>query len=139
GRSRAQRRARNETSCSGTGPAGWSAPARSRRGDRTAAARPRWLPAKRARSSRRRGTSRCPAGAQILAQYRTGSPDACLVMTHAAEGAAASAEIGDLARGAAQLEDVQACVRAVDDVDVAAVVHLDVVGLDRHLAALVGP
>src|SRR5258707_10001023 len=49
-----------------------------------------------------------------------------------------SGEIGGLARGTRQLEDVQARVRAVDDVDVTAVVHLDVVGLDRHLAALVG-
>ena len=48
-----------------------------------------------------------------------------------------SLKIRRLARNARQLEDVQTRVRAVDDVDVAAVVHVDVVGLDRHLAALV--
>src|ERR1700688_3772816 len=52
-------------------------------------------------------------------------------------GISNSGEIGDFARGTRQLEDVQAGVRAVDDVDVSAVVHLDVVGLDRHLATLV--
>src|SRR4029453_12553858 len=35
-----------------------------------------------------------------------------------------------------QFEDVQAGVGAVDDVDVAALVGLDIVGLDRELAAL---
>src|SRR5689334_14338552 len=45
-------------------------------------------------------------------------------------------QAGDGARGAGELQDVQARVRAVHDVDVAAVVHLEVVGLDRGLAAV---
>src|SRR5262245_20942029 len=45
-------------------------------------------------------------------------------------------EVPDLPRLAGQLEDVEAGVGAVDGVDVAALVDLDVVGLDRGLAAL---
>src|SRR5574338_1229086 len=44
-------------------------------------------------------------------------------------------EVGDGARGAGQLHDVEAGVGPVREVDVAAVVHVDVVGLDGHLAA----
>ena len=42
----------------------------------------------------------------------------------------------DRARGAGQLEDVQARVRAVGSVDVAAIVDFRVVGLHRRLADL---
>src|SRR6476620_636185 len=42
----------------------------------------------------------------------------------------------DRTRRAGQLEDVHSGVGAVDDVDIAAVVGLDVVGLDRDLALL---
>src|SRR5262249_54553494 len=44
-------------------------------------------------------------------------------------------EVCDGAGGAGQLHDVQPGVGAVREGDVAAVVHVDVVGLDRHLAA----
>src|SRR6266850_1623029 len=46
-------------------------------------------------------------------------------------------EVGNLARGARQLQNVHTRVRPVHDIDVAAVVHFDIVGLDCHLAALV--
>src|SRR6476469_10004946 len=45
-------------------------------------------------------------------------------------------EVGDPPRGAGQLEDVQPGVGAIDDVDIAAIVDLHVVGLDGSLAAL---
>ena len=48
----------------------------------------------------------------------------------------ASLQARDRARLAGQLQDVQAGISAVDDVDVAALVGLDIVGLDRRLAAL---
>src|SRR5262245_13601382 len=57
----------------------------------------------------------------------------------ARERARSLTEIRNLARGAGQLQDVQSGVRAIDDVDVAAVVHFYIVRLDRRLAALVGP
>src|SRR5258706_16091543 len=41
-----------------------------------------------------------------------------------------------IAASFSHLQDVQAGVGAVDDVDVAAVVDVDIVGLDRDLAAL---
>src|SRR5690242_18065389 len=44
--------------------------------------------------------------------------------------------VGDLARGTGQLENMHAVVGAIDDVDEAAIVDLDIVGLDRDLAAL---
>src|SRR5215472_12046067 len=45
-------------------------------------------------------------------------------------------ESRDPARLAGQLEDVQPRVRTVDDVDIAAIVDFDVVGLDSDLAAI---
>src|SRR5690348_16413357 len=45
-------------------------------------------------------------------------------------------QAGDCTCRSRQFEDVQTGIGAVDDVDVAAVVGLDVVGLDRDLAAL---
>ena len=50
---------------------------------------------------------------------------------------AALLQIGGCASGARKLEDVHPRVRTIDDVDVAAVVDLDIVGLDGDLAALV--
>src|SRR3989442_8807713 len=47
-----------------------------------------------------------------------------------------SSEFRDLAGSPGELQDMHPGVRAIDDVDVAAVVDLEVVGLDRHLAAL---
>src|SRR5687768_10040329 len=47
-----------------------------------------------------------------------------------------SREIRDFPCRAGQLEDVHARVGAIDDVDVAAIVDFDVVGLDRGLAPL---
>src|SRR5262245_59878709 len=44
--------------------------------------------------------------------------------------------LGDLSRRPGQPQNVDACVRSVDDVDVAAVVDLDVVGLNDGLAPL---
>src|SRR5574338_357026 len=44
-------------------------------------------------------------------------------------------KVGDGAGGAGQLHDVDTGVGPVREVDVAAVVHVDVVGLDRDLAA----
>src|SRR4030095_16860681 len=46
-------------------------------------------------------------------------------------------EVRDSPGAASQLEDVHAGICAIDDVDVAAIVDLDVVRLDRNLAALV--
>src|SRR5207237_5092874 len=43
----------------------------------------------------------------------------------------------DLPRGASQLQDVHARIRAILDVDVAAVVHFDVIGLNGYFALLV--
>jgi len=48
----------------------------------------------------------------------------------------AISKIRDLARLARDLQDVHARVGAIDDVDVATVVDLEVVGLDGDLAAL---
>src|SRR5947208_3223321 len=45
-------------------------------------------------------------------------------------------EIRDRARLAGQRKDVEAGVRAIDRVDVAAIIDLDVVRLDRDLAAI---
>src|SRR5689334_13797817 len=45
-------------------------------------------------------------------------------------------QTGDLPGRAGELEDVQAGVGAIDDVDVAPRIRLDVVGLDRGLAAV---
>ena len=46
-------------------------------------------------------------------------------------------KVRHLARRAGELQDVHPGVGAVDSVDVAPVVHFDVVGLDRYLAMLV--
>src|SRR6266487_4928060 len=46
------------------------------------------------------------------------------------------AEVRNGARGACHLEDVHAGVCAIHDIDVSAVVHLDVIGLDGDLAPL---
>src|SRR4249919_1663830 len=46
-------------------------------------------------------------------------------------------EVGHTSGCTGKLEDVQAGVGPIGDVDVAAVVHLDVVGLDRDFAPLV--
>src|SRR5262249_49370467 len=48
-----------------------------------------------------------------------------------------SLEIRHLSGCTGQLQDVHARVRPIDDVDVAPIVAVDVVGLDGHLAALV--
>src|SRR5688572_28597410 len=47
-----------------------------------------------------------------------------------------SRQVGHLPRRASKLEDMHPGIGAVDDIDVAAVVYFDVVGLDRDLAAL---
>src|ERR1700681_4633412 len=47
-------------------------------------------------------------------------------------------KIRHLARRAGQFEDVQAGVGPVGDVDIAAVVHIDVVGLDCDFALFIG-
>jgi hypothetical protein len=47
-------------------------------------------------------------------------------------------EIGRQSRRAGQLQDVHACIGPIHRVDVAPVVHFDVVDLNSHLAALVG-
>src|SRR4051812_23871635 len=52
------------------------------------------------------------------------------------EGARALGEARDLARLAGELEYVHTGIGAVDDIDVAAIVDLDIVRLDRDLAAL---
>src|SRR5580700_1420942 len=44
-------------------------------------------------------------------------------------------KIGDAPGRAGELQDVQAVVGAVDDIDIAAIVDIDVVGLD-HLGAM---
>ena len=46
------------------------------------------------------------------------------------------AEIGDLPRRAGERENMHARIRAIDGIDVPAVVHLHVVGLNRDLASL---
>src|SRR5579872_4930365 len=48
------------------------------------------------------------------------------------------AEVCRLARRTGQLNNVHPSVGAVDRVNVAAIVHLDIVGLDRHFAGLAG-
>ena len=48
------------------------------------------------------------------------------------------AEVSHLACGAGKLQDVHAGVRAIHDVNISAVVHLNVIRLDRDFAALAG-
>src|ERR1700694_5642910 len=48
----------------------------------------------------------------------------------------ASGKAGHGARRAGQLQDVQAGVGAIDDIDISALIGFDIVGLDRHLAAV---
>src|SRR5258708_2869217 len=49
-----------------------------------------------------------------------------------------SRQLDDLARRAGEFKDVHAGIGAVNDIDIAAVVHFDVVGLDGDLTTLVG-
>src|SRR5206468_9011732 len=72
-----------------------------------------------------------PAAAPAI---RRSGMDPIALSTASADSA--SAQSGDLARLARQLEDVQTGVGAVDDVDVAALVGFDVVRLDRGFAPL---
>ena len=68
------------------------------------------------------------------AAHRTEAEDDRVESIHA-EGALAC-EIRDRAHLAGQRKDVEAGVRAIDGVDVAAIIDLDVVRLDRNLAAI---
>src|SRR5207249_8967883 len=69
---------------------------------------------------------------------------ACVARSRRPPGPAARArfsrpwpsELRDLAGGSGELQDMHASIRAVDNIDIAAVVDLEVVGLDRDLAAL---
>jgi hypothetical protein len=59
-----------------------------------------------------------------------------MVISFNCQACAVLFETRGAARVAGQLEDVQAGVGAIADIDVAAIVGLDVVALDRDLAAV---